>query len=303
MGRVPTPSVTTPPTYLDRLLGELDAIEARYLELLAASGINNIDPNRPGSGVVFIGAAKWGWAASDTTLEASRMELLRDVRGWAPRLRLLFPHPTPTVTKELDVHLGRLENWLVRERGDDHSVPPTIAQALKKIGDGVAALRDLTQLLPADSYAVRLVVDTNSLIDNSDLAAYTPLIGHRYMAHLLPVVLREIDDHKRGGRNPDLREAAKRADRRLKGLRTNGDVLAGVRVAGDIYVTFEHVEPKEEGLPSWLDLDVPDDRFVASTLLLQSAHPGSALFAATSDINLQTKLSAVGMPFVEVPCP
>ncbi|WP_437023843.1 hypothetical protein [Streptomyces sp. enrichment culture] len=50
-----------------------------------------------------------------------------------------------------------------------------------------------------------------------------------------------------------------------------------------------------------VDLDVPDDRFIASTLLLQSAHPGSRLYAATSDINLQTKLAAVGLPYVEGP--
>lgn len=302
MGRVPAPSVTIPPTYIDRLLSELDAIHARYLEVLAASAIHNVDPNRPGSGMVFIGAAKWGWAPSTPAVEASRMELLRVVRDWAPRLRLLFPHPTPTVTTTLDGHLGRLEGWLVRESGE-HGVPSRIDEAEKKIGRTVAALRELTHLLPADPYPVRIVVDTNTLIDNPDLAAYTPLIGSRYMAHLLPVVLREIDDHKRGGRTQDLREAAKKADRRLKGLRTNGDVLTGVRVAGDVHVTFEHIEPKDDGLPSWLDLDVPDDRFVASTLLLQSAHPGSALYAATSDINLQTKLSAVGMPFVEVPCP
>ncbi len=60
------------------------------------------------------------------------------------------------------------------------------------------------------------------------------------------------------------------------------------------------IEPKSDRLPSWLDLTVPDDRFVASSLLLQSAHPGSALYVATSDINLQTKLSAVGLPFIEL---
>jgi hypothetical protein len=66
---------------------------------------------------------------------------------------------------------------------------------------------------------------------------------------------------------------------------------------------FEHIEPRNDRLPSWLDLTVPDDRFVASTLLLQSEHPGSALHVATSDINLQTKLAAVGLPFLELPTP
>jgi hypothetical protein len=96
-----------------------------------------------------------------------------------------------------------------------------------------------------------------------------------------------------------LREAAKKADRRLKGLRDNGDVSVGAKVAGDVWAVFEHIEPRAGGLPSWLELDVPDDRFIASTLLLQSRHPGSMLVAATSDLNLQTKLAAVRLPFVE----
>jgi KaiC/GvpD/RAD55 family RecA-like ATPase len=73
---------------------------------------------------------------------------------------------------------------------------------------------------------VRLAVDINTLIDNPELAAYVGVLGRRYMAHLLPVVRREIDDLKRGARTQQLREAAKRADRRLKELRYNGDILS-----------------------------------------------------------------------------
>jgi rRNA maturation endonuclease Nob1 len=92
-----------------------------------------------------------------------------------------------------------------------------------------------------------------------------------------------------------------KADRRLKGLRDNGDVRIGVRVAGDVFAVFEHIEPNADGLPSWIDLSVPDDRLVASALLLQSRHPGSAVHVATGDLNLQTKLAAVGLPFTELP--
>jgi hypothetical protein len=103
------------------------------------------------------------------------------------------------------------------------------------------------------------------------------------------------------GRREQLREAAQRADRRLKGLRDNGDMLSGVRVAGEVYAVFEHIEPRDDRLPSWLDLTVPDDRFTASCLLLQAEHPGSALYVATGDMNLQTKLTAIGLPFIELP--
>lgn len=121
------------------------------------------------------------------------------------------------------------------------------------------------------------------------------------MVHGLPVVLDELDDIKRAGSNPEIRDAAHKADRRLKALRDNGNVRIGARVAGDIYTVFEHTEPVGDGLPGWLDLTVPDDRLVASALLLQSAHPGSTVHVATSDLNLQTKLAAVGLSHLEPP--
>jgi hypothetical protein len=225
------------------------------------------------------------------------MALLRRVRDWEPRFRLLFPHPTPTVSKRLDERISRLKRWLVREDGEH--IPWSVEKAAEMIDADVVDLRGLADLLPADKCATRLTVDTNTLIDNPDLAAHIGTLGRRYVVHLLPVALGELDDLKRAGRTQELREAVWRADRRLKGLRANGDVREGVRVAGDVYAVFEHVEPTSDRLPTWLDLTVPDDRFVASSLLLQSDHPRSALFVATSDINLQTKLSAVGLPFIE----
>lgn len=297
----PPPSRKALSSYAERMLTELDAIRITYTDLLGASGIVNIDPNRTtrNSGIIVLAPIRWGWAKSDPQLEAARMDLLRKVRDWEPRYRLLFPHPTPTVAKRLNEHIGRLDRWLVRER--DRSIPSTVEQAIDVIDNAVADLRALAGLLPADEYAVRLTVDTNTLLDNPDLTVHVGELGGKYMAHLLPVVLREIDDQKRAGRTQDLRDAARRADRRLKGLRTNGDVLAGVRVAGDVWAKFEHIEPNNDRLPSWLDLTVPDDRFVASSLLLQSEHPGSVLYVASGDINLQTKLAAVGLPFIELP--
>lgn len=61
------------------------------------------------------------------------------------------------------------------------------------------------------------------------------------------------------------------------------------------------MEPRGDGLPGWLDLSVPDDRVAAAALLLQSAHPGSSVFVATRDLNRQTKLAALRLPFIEPP--
>lgn len=289
------------PTYAQNLVTELDAITTSYLTILGDSAVKYVNPNRRDSGYFVFGAPDWGWVDSDSALQASRMALLQKVRNWVPRFRLLFPHPTPEVSDCLDTNTAHLERWLVRDDDWDSTVPSTIDKAQESIRAAATHLGNLVELLPPDDYAVRLVVDTNALIDNPDLAAYVGELGNKYVAHLMPVVLREIDELKRGGRNEVLRENAKRAERRLKGIRNNGDVTTGVRVEGDIIAKFEHAEPRSDDLPNWLDMAVPDDRLVASALLLQSEHPGSALYVATSDINMQTKLAAVGLPYVEPP--
>jgi rRNA-processing protein FCF1 len=291
--------MAVPTSYWDRLLDEVTAVEADYIQIIEASEIQYVNPNRDGDGVFFVGAADWGWGPSDDALTSARMQLVAKVRAWVPRFRLLFPHPTPELSGQLKEDLGLLDRWLERSGRWDHSIPADTAMAvlvLKRTIERIGAMRGL---LPTDKWTCRLTIDTNALIDNPDLTIYAPALGTRYMVHILPVVLRELDDLKRSGRTQGLRDAAWRADKRLKGIRTNGDVLVGARVQGDIYVVFEHIEPHADGLPDWLDLDTPDDRFVASTLLLQSSHPGSVVAVATSDLNMQNKLAAIGLPFVE----
>lgn len=252
--------VKPPPVrYIDQLVGELDQIETDYLTLLEASSIR--PTNYPSN---FIGFAHSAWNPSSEELQAQRMALLSRVRDFKPRFLLLFPHPTPEIATRHEEAFKHLDRWLTREDGD-HSLPGAIPAAVDKIRAPVTALRAGKDLLPTDPFATHVVVDTNVLLDDPDLNQFTKRLGRRYLVHLLPVVLRELDDHKRAGRTPELREAAKRADRRLKGLRDNGDVTTGAKVAGDVWAIFEHIEPRTAGLPSWLDLDVPDDRFIAST--------------------------------------
>src|SRR5882757_7810055 len=96
-------------TYAENLLAELDGIAASYAEVLAASEIKYVNPNRPGGRVIFAGAADWGWGDSDENLEVARMELLGRLRKWTPRFRLLFAHPTPEVAERLNDGIDHLE--------------------------------------------------------------------------------------------------------------------------------------------------------------------------------------------------
>jgi len=89
-----TPPTSAPPaSYLDRLLAELAAIHEQYRVVLDASGVKNIDPNRRGSGGIFIGFPFWGWLKSEPGLEAARMKLLGTVRDWTPRFRRIIYSP------------------------------------------------------------------------------------------------------------------------------------------------------------------------------------------------------------------
>ncbi|OIQ78123.1 hypothetical protein GALL_401760 [mine drainage metagenome] len=297
-GKADVPKAATPKSYKDRLLFELRAIEDAYVPILEASTINYTNPNRQDSGIAFIGVADYGWGVSDDALTSQRMTLLARLRDWSPRYRLLFPHPTPQVSDTLDGRIKHLESWLTRERTSEHTIPHVTAAAIDLMRSDIEKLAGLAGLLSDDPWPARVVVDTNVLIDNPDVATYLSVLPGGYLVHLLPVVLRELDDLKRSGRTPELRDAAQRANRRLKGIRSNGGV-GEFKVQGSVSLVFEHIEPRSDSLPSWLDLTVPDDRFVASTLLIQSTHPGSVVYAITSDVNLQTKLVAVGLPHVD----
>lgn len=56
-----------PPSYMDNLISELGRIEDDFVALLEHSTIRYVNPNRSGSGIIFIGAADWGWGPATTT--------------------------------------------------------------------------------------------------------------------------------------------------------------------------------------------------------------------------------------------
>lgn len=202
-------------SYLDHLLRELGQVEADYTAVLEQSTIRYVNPNGPNSPMFFVGAADWGWGPSDPPLEAARMGILGRLGDWEPRFNLLFPHPTPEVAKRHGEALGLMTRWLVRDGTFDHSIPGDIPSAISRLQSEVDRLRASRDLASSvDASPVRVAVDTNALIDEPDLAIYREQVGTGYVAHILPVVMRELDDHKRGGRTETLREAAKRADRR-----------------------------------------------------------------------------------------
>jgi hypothetical protein len=89
--------------------------------------------------------------------------------------------------------------------------------------------------------------------------------------------------------------------RRLKGLRDKGNLAAGVKLTNAITVQTQAREVDVRAVLDWLDPSVPDDRILAAALRLQSDHPAGGIVLVTSDLNLQNKADAAGLPYIETP--
>jgi predicted ribonuclease YlaK len=161
-------------------------------------------------------------------------------------------------------------------------------------------LLDIASATGSDT--LRLVPDTNALIRNADLASYTRSApATTFAVHLLPTVLSELDDLKDRGKTQELRDKAQGVVRRLKGLRDKGNLATGVNLTKTITVQAEAREVDVRAVLDWLDPSVPDDRLLAAALRLQSDHPAGTVVLVTSDLNLQNKADAVGLPYIETP--
>ena len=294
--RAPTP-------YLQRLRLELAEIRGDLDDLIERSVIVNVNPNTDDSPVVVLGAADWGWAPSDADMTASQMRLSSRYSSWFDRFKLLFPHPTPDVAAKIRDVDEFVRRWTTRPDAWDHTVPPTIEVARQRAAAEFTTLDQLLEIAAkSGTDTLRLIPDTSALIRNPDLTSYVRAVSSpTFVVHLVPTVLGELDDLKDRGKTQELRDKAQAVVRRLKGLRDKGNLAAGVNLTKTITVQTEAREVDVRGVLDWLDPSVPDDRLLAAALRLQSDHPTGTVVLVTSDLNLQNKADAVGMPYIETP--
>jgi rRNA-processing protein FCF1 len=290
-------------SYLSRVRADLAALAAELDSLLDGSTIRYVNPNRPGSPLVFVMAADWGWGDSDEKTAVAQMELIGRYSDWFERFMLLLPNPTPDVQRKITGADKFLRRWVARDGGFDHSIPQTIDQAKAVAARELCVFDELLDLAAWRGDAtVHVVPDTNTLLRNPSVEEFASVVGSSaYLVHIVTTVLGELDELKDRGRTPDVREKAAKAVRRLKGYRDRGSLAAGVTVAGKIRLRLEHREVNARSVLEWLDPDVPDDRIIAGALRLQSDHPAALVVLVTADINLQNKADAVGLPYAEPP--
>ena len=141
----------------------------------------------------------------------------------------------------------------------------------------------------------------------SDPTLYRTIAGRDdFRFVLLPPVLGELDELKIAHKNPDVRDAAKRAITRIKGWReqarrAGGTLNDGTVVDGSITVRSLHIEPDVKGSLSWLDPSVADDRIIAAVLAVAAEHPAAQVVLVTGDVNVQNKADAAMLETADTP--
>jgi rRNA-processing protein FCF1 len=283
-------------SYADLLRAEWEEIREEFLSVVGSSTIEHIDWP-PG----FIGFAQRRWQADDSSAVQRRHDLLVRYDRWLSRFKLLFSASIPVIDETISGVDNLVRGWIERGDGNDWSIPRSIDLAVAKAREVTAALGELIdQAAPATGSELIVVLDTNCLLRNPDLATYATLFDSRPVELVfMPVVVRELDELKDRGRSPDVRDAALKATRRIKGLRDRGSLVAGVRVEGRVSARVEPIEPEFSRVPAWLDPNTPDDRLVASTLMMQAARPTAVVVLVTGDIGLTTKAEFNGIPTID----
>jgi hypothetical protein len=148
-----------------------------------------------------------------------------------------------------------------------------------------------------------VVPDTSALLQNPEIQSYSSITGspRTTVVHVLPVVLRELDDLKDRGRTPELRGKAQAVMRRFKGLRDKGSLADGVAVTRNVTVLAEHRDVEPHSILEWLRAEVNDDWLISGALDIQKRHPEDVVVLVTPDLGLQTKADVARLPYAETP--
>lgn len=160
----------------------------------------------------------------------------------------------------------------------------------------------LDHLYSAKEGECLIVPDTNALIYNPALEAWTFEQPDSFTIVLLPVVLQELDSLKSPSRNESVRKKAERLIRTVKEYRRRGSLLDGVTIRQNT-ITLRAIagEPDPNSYLTWFDPARADDRLLASTISIMREHPRAQVLIVTRDINLQNKAEYACIPYIEPP--
>jgi len=266
--------------------------------------------------------AYYQWYETDPRAGKARGEALRFFRMFEDELHLILSWHDPTNDQ---MHSFRAHEvfTIIDRRG--HTQLASVDDARRAVNEYLSyGLRSVTDVPDRLEGACLVVPDTSVLIDHPTLEEYH-LGLPKVIVVFTPIVIRELENHKRRRPKRDdsddglLWKNARTVVRRLKECGDVGDIRMGVPISDRVSVMAVAVEPqretiqtdpsgqgllapqayppvpKRERLPAWLDLNVSDDRIIASALEVRREHPKAGIVVLSGDFNMLNKARQAGL--------
>jgi hypothetical protein len=286
-------------TYAENLKLKLQDISSLIHELLDNSTIKHFY-NEPGSGFWVVAPSNY-WDEPSDKEQQLQLRIRPKYNRWIESFRIVtdnLSEPTKEKLKTTDIFVN---NW-VNKHGNDWSVPGTINESKRKFDEELKIYFDTLEMLNSSGQAETIVIpDTNLIAEFPDPLAYKQISEtDSFTLILVPTVLSELDELKVKSPNQEFKNKVKSVINRIKGYRTQGSLLDGIKVNRTITVKMIATEPNFDNSLSWLNADNNDDKIIASSLEILREFPSSNLIIATGDINLQNKCEMANIPFGEI---
>ncbi len=280
-------------TYIEKLENQIQSLFPLIDKLCDNSTIHYRDLNCDDSGVVFLGFDYYLWSKKDL---AGQIKLKELYFKFCEDFNFLLVKTNKQVQKELEK--ANAQNIHTIEQTKAYT---NIEGTKQLFRNNLKKYSDYLQILKSSEERQTLVIpDTNSLIQYPDPTNYKKIPpSQSFDFIILPTVLSELDKLKIIHRDDNFRTKVKSIITRLKGFRTQGDILQGITVDKTIKVKMIASEPNFTQTLNWLDSENMDDRIIASALEIQKAKHNSLIIIVTGDINLQNKAQMANLEFYD----
>ena len=284
-------------TYIEIQRETLSALEEKLCAFISTVRIREFR-NDPNSGVYVLTHPYFYDTAISDEQKRAQIELMKVFREWEEHSLLLTINMPKTTAEQLQESNDFLRMQIELE--SDWGTEQTSEQNLNQVRERIAAVQSVLKPFDDKSRTI-LAPDTNALISDPEFNEYTKIAGEEIVIIVFPTVLQELDNLKVTHREQDFRRKVDSVIRRIKGLRQQGSLIAGVKVNKSITVVMIAAEPDFDHTLSWLDRNNNDDRIVASAIEYWRTNPSDRLILVTSDLNLQNKLELAKIPYSEPP--
>jgi PIN domain len=285
-------------SFQERLASALESIESAILDLWRKTDLTEFR-NDPRS-QFFVVTHPYRWKPLPIEYKSAQARLLAQYRHWFE----LFQRCHAQHSSDVQTDIAEIDTRILAaiELQSDWGTAATFEVNRLRLNETIDSFRTFLQQHIPDGKDFVVVPDTNALLKSADPSQYSAVVDRsQFKFIIVPTVLSELDDLKRSRGTQPVGQRAEKAIRIIKGLRNQGSMQDGVKVAGTISVQMIPTEPKMSSLPSWLDAKNNDDRVIGSILELQCGQPSATVILVTDDLNLQNKAEMAFLPWAEPP--